>query len=526
MKIKTGLLIILLFCSFFGISRTCEAEGRALDQLLEIMRQKDMLSPSEVKMIKQIMAKDLDRLLKKEKELAEKEKSMIIKEKELSEKERALVIREKEINKNKKTEDPESILEKPIAQDKKATEKVAFKTVYDEGFCISSYEKYLRLCFGGLLQTDYRYYDYKGEQDPNNNEFDLRRVHLLLRGHLFHRFNYEFEYAFQGAGSRRLLDAYLNAAVLPYLYFQIGQFKEPFGLEESTIDKDTPFAERSMGHYLTPQRDVGVMAHSSIWSDRFYYGMGIFNGDGRDDSTGGDVDSPEFTGRLFLEPLRNRGLPAWDGLHFGGSYSYVKADRNNVNINVKTTGMTDFFDVGSMAKFNIIREVESRTRYGAEIAWTYGPLLMWGEYISLRFSDVETSEDRFDIKAEDYYGAILFMLTGEKPALKHGKIQPVKPLRNFSQGGWGAFGLAFRYDKFKADDSVYDHLINAGDSVRKATAYTISLNWYLNPYVRLLIDATRTRFDIPLLIDRDPLTGTAIYSDREDVITGRFQLKF
>ena len=178
------------------------------------------------------------------------------------------------------------------------------------------------------------------------------------------------------------------------------------------------------------------------------------------------------------------GSSLWDGLQFGGSFSYANVDRNNVNIEAKTTGLTTFFDVASSAKFNIIREAKSQTRYGAELAWNYGPLLAWGEYINVKFSDVQTSSDQFNINVTDYYGALLWMVTGERPSIKDGKIQPIRPSRNLWQGGWGALGLAFRYDSFDAGDDAYKYLINKGDSVREATAYTIALNWYLNPYVR------------------------------------------
>ena len=182
--------------------------------------------------------------------------------------------------------------------------------------------------------------------------------------------------------------------------------------------------------------------------------------------------------------------------------------------------------MNSAAKFNIIRDVDARIRYGAEVAWAYGPLLLWGEYINLQFTDVKTSDAQFDINLKDHYGSLLWMITGEKPTLKQGVIQPIRPLRNFWQGGWGAVGLAFRYDHFDGGDATYEYLVEPGVSVREATAYTIAVNWYLNPYVLLLLNATRTNFDRPLLIDKDFLTGEAIYSDREDVLTGRFQFQF
>ncbi|MCK4349188.1 MAG: hypothetical protein KAW47_11295, partial [Thermoplasmatales archaeon] len=114
----------------------------------------------------------------------------------------------------------------------------------------------------------------------------------------------------------------------------------------------------------------------------------------------------------------------------------------------------------------------------------------------------------------------------ERPTFQNGVLQPLKPDKTLWNGGWGALGLAFRYDVFRADGSAYENLITEGYSVREADSYSIALNWYLNPFTRLTFDVTRTTFDSPLLIYRDSLTGTAIYSDREDVLTGRFQFHF
>ena len=101
-------------------------------------------------------------------------------------------------------------------------------------------------------------------------------MRLLLKGNITNRFGYRFEYEFQGAGSRNLLDAYVDAHISPYASIRVGQFKEPFSLEQYTKDKNLFFAERSMGYYLTPGRDVGLMVHGSFWDDRINYGIGMF----------------------------------------------------------------------------------------------------------------------------------------------------------------------------------------------------------------------------------------------------------
>ncbi|MFH0824666.1 MAG: porin [Pseudomonadota bacterium] len=118
------------------------------------------------------------------------------------------------------------------------------------------------------------------------------------------------------------------------------------------------------------------------------------------------------------------------------------------------------------------------------------------------------------------------MITGEKPSFQNGILQPIIPLRSLWKEGWGGLGLALRYDHFAADDAVYHTLIDPEVSVREADAFSAAINWYISPVVRLVFDYTRTEFDRPLLIGRDGLSGTAIYSDREDVFTTRFQLGF
>jgi phosphate-selective porin OprO/OprP len=468
-----------------------------MEKLLETFEKKGLITPSEVEMIRDAMAEDEASLLKREKEMKEKERVLERREKELKKREDALGLHEEEM-----------------------------AGPYEEGLCLRTEEpEKFSLCLGGLLQADYRYFDYE-EGDPEENKFDLRRTRLLLTGTALDRYSYEFEYEFEGAEARNLLDAYVDAHLSPYSSFRIGQFKEPFSLEHCNLDSFGFFAERSMGFYLTPRRGLGLMAHGSLWEDRVHYGMGLFNSDGLDDTPGGDVDSPEYTGRWVFAPSGDQETPWWNSFQIGGSMSYANIDRNNVEVEVKTTGMTTFFDVASSGKFNIIRDADNRFRYGAEAAWTLGPLAAAGEYFHVFYEEIATSGERFDFEIEDYYISLLWMVTGERPTLRKGVFEPIKPKRSLWEGGWGAIGLAFRYDAFEADDIVYDVLVEAGNSVREADAYTIALNWYLDEAVRLVLDATRTEFDIPLRIDRDPVTGEAVYSDREDVLTGRFQFSF
>jgi phosphate-selective porin OprO/OprP len=543
MALRAVALIWVVFSLILGVAAgVCSAEDGALEQLVDIFEKKGLISSEEAQAVKEKLAAEQGRLIKKEEELRAKKEALDLREKALREREGALagprqrVLAQPEkptrssvprAGQEDRIKDKEVVASPTEKKEEKKESGLPLKASFDRGFRITAEDPDLfSLRLGALLQTDYRAYGYD-DFDANKNKFDIRRARFLMTGKLLRYFDYRFYYEFQGTSSRRLLDAYASVHVLPpYLTFRIGQGKEPFGLEQYSLDADIFFTERSMSFALTPARDVGLMGYGYAWNDRVRYWLGIFSGDGGDDATAGDVDCPEVTGRMVLQPFRDLDLPLLQGLVVGGSFSYARIGRNNVEIQAKTAGLTPFFTVSSNAKFNVIQKAGHRKRTGFELGWFYGPFMLTGEYIYNLYTDVTTSYDTFDIPIRSYYAALQWMITGEKPVIKHGVIQPIIPLSSVGEGGWGAFGVAIRYDVFDADPSVYEYLVYAGDSVRQAKAVTLALNWYLNRYVRLVIDGTRTRFDIPLKIYRDPVTNVSEYSDYEDVLTARLQLRF
>ena len=506
-----------------GIPTAFSQSGSGLDQLLVILKSKGVLTPAEIESIQRRLEEDRATLEQKEKELN-------IREKELNGRERALSqatdARQAEGGQGPNSDSTPAVDSIPAGADPVGeTMAKTDSSAPDAPYTLRAPGPH-QLTFrpGILLQTDYRAYDYENG-NPNNNSFDIRRARLLLSGDVLEHFHYGFQYEFQGAGSRNLLDALVDIRAADFLYIRLGQFKEPFGLEQSTSDKNLFLTERSMGYTLTPQRDVGAMVHATVLEDRLTYGLGIFNGDGLDDSTGGDVDTPQLTTRIVLAPFKNSGWKLGENLQLGGSLSYADIDRNNVVVQASTAGGTEFLGVSPNAKFAIVQDADRLIRYGAELGWALGPLGLMAEYVVADFGDVETSNSRFDLDLQSYYIAILWMLTGEHPGFQNGVLQPISPAADLWHNGWGALGLSLRYDSFRAGSEVYN-LVSAGDSVREATAYTVALNWYLNRFARLALEFTRTEFDQPLLIDRDAQTGDALFSDYENVFKARFQFAF
>ncbi|MFH1136365.1 MAG: porin [Pseudomonadota bacterium] len=481
MKIKPLIVVLFLVLAFLfapppGI---CPAAGdQALEELLKVLEKKETLSPEEAEGLKKLL-------------------------------------REKQAREAK-----------PAAPTGKEEDGVTLRASFKDGFRLSAADPGMfSLTLGGLLQTDYRYYDFKNE-NPGWNKFDVRRARVIFQGRTLKYIGFKISLEFEGTNSRNLLDGYVDISPFDFLKLRAGQFKEPFGLESNIADSGIFFAERSMGYDLTPQRDVGAMLHGSAWGDRINYGAGAFNGDGRDGATSGDEDEPQAAGRLVLSPFRGWAPAFLDSFQVGGSYGYGRIDRTDVSVKVRTTGQTEFFNVASTAKFKVIQDAGIRNRYGLEAAWACGPVLVMGEWVRLHFRDIKTSSDKFDLILDDYYAAALVMLTGEQPVLKGGLLQAVKPRRGLWDGGFGAVGLGARYDVFQADDKVYERVINKGDSIKKAAAYSGSLTWFLTDQARLLVDFTRSEFDARLLIHRDAFNNTAFYCDREDVVTVRLTFEF
>lgn len=417
-------------------------------------------------------------------------------------------------------EEVESIKEILVKEEAKDVE-----VVYEEGIHIRTKDKSFDTRIGGVIQSDLILFD---SHYPEDNDFDIRRARLFLTGKLFRYFNYEFEVELEGASSDRLVDAYINFDYFPYLQLQAGQFKEPFSLENLISDKYLPFNERSMAYYLTPARDVGFMIHGNLFKDTINYGIGIFNGDGRDANRRDQKDDKEVTGRLVAKLFNLIGPSLLKGLQIGGSFSYARLDTSDLNIAIRTPARTRFFTVNSRAKYHIIQEVDDRERLGFELVYTYGPLILMGEYITNDFSDVVlASKESFDFDLKGWYLSMLFMLTGEEPTVKRGVLEKIRPRScfNIDERRWGAWGVGMRYEQFEAGRNVYAKLVHEGNSVRRANSFTVALNWYLNSMVRFSLNYSRTRFAQSLFLGTSP-EGYSYYEDTEHAWVTRFQLEF
>jgi phosphate-selective porin OprO/OprP len=105
-----------------------------------------------------------------------------------------------------------------------------------------------------------------------------------------------------------------------------------------------------------------------------------------------------------------------------------------------------------------------------------------GEYGRLSLDRPSLPNEDFD----GFYAYATFFLTGETRPFKNGNFDRVKPFTNFGQDGLGAIELALRYDRLDLSNTPV--LARAGN---EAQSWTLGLNWYLNPYAKLLFNWVR-----------------------------------
>ena len=385
----------------------------------------------------------------------------------------------------------------------------------------------LTLELGGIFQGDYRMIL---EDERADNRFHVRRAQLELTTWVRPWLKLNMEYEFKNDTNDHLQDTYAEIFRGSHSV-RLGHFKKPFSLEFTTEDDAVYFVERSMGAFLSADRDVGIMLRGTASQGRFIYGAGLFNAEGESVTAGGnDEDAPEALGRFVFAPFA-ADAPAWrKQFQFGASASYAKINLSNLNVSVKTSGMVDtsrnIYVLSHDTKFGVLQDVDERVRTGVEAAWAFRSLALQAEAIRLTCTNLKPAGGKArDADLSTWYASALFFPTGEQPEFSSGTLQPVRPLRDFdpSAGAFGALGLAARYDHFKGDKDWINPA--AYVSVREANAVSLALNWILFPMHRIIVDYTYTDFSDPLRVRVNP-DGSVDYVDKENAITARYSICF
>jgi phosphate-selective porin OprO/OprP len=368
---------------------------------------------------------------------------------------------------------------------------------------------YLRSADGSFVTylTGYGQLDFHGYQSGNHppNTFLIRRARLALEGKIARYYDFKVEGDFADTAGTLLRDLYVRIHRNEEVQLTAGQFKEPFSQEELRADAYQDFVERSLVNNLAPSRSPGVMGSGVLRKGTFEYQLGAFNGKGL--QANNNSGTPESVVRLRFAPWKNTKAFWVNGLAFGGAYAQ---GRNAAGQSVR--GLTES---RSFTFFTPDTVNGAITRANGELTWLLGPAAFRAEYD-------QTNQARNGlgpkgtvlpgVVAKGYVGQFTYLLTGEKKP-DSGAVAPKHNLFGDAKNptGFGAWELKMRYANLQISDGT-------AKSNRADTIY-FGANWYLNRFVRYMLDFGLERFKDPL---RAPRPGEHDFF----VVLSRIQVAF
>src|SRR5262245_23874607 len=205
----------------------------------------------------------------------------------------------------------------------------AWNFKWDNGFNLEREDGAFKLRFGGRTQLDGAVIEETSALNEDlralggngqGNGVEFRRARIYFDGTVYDRlfFRSQFDFA---TGNVQFKDVYMGLRDLgPVGTLQVGQFKEPFYLDEMTTDDNITFMERPTSNVFFPDRQVGVMAMNNLLDKRMLWQVATF----REANTNGFAFS-SFDSSSWDVATRIAGSPVYtdDGarvVHLGFDY--------------------------------------------------------------------------------------------------------------------------------------------------------------------------------------------------------------
>jgi phosphate-selective porin OprO/OprP len=313
--------------------------------------------------------------------------------------------------------------------------------------------------------------------------FTMRRMRPILQGRVLRRFEFFFNPDF-GNGTAVLFDAYVDTVFSTAFRFRFGKAKTPVGLERLIAANSLVFVERSLATSLTPNRDVGVQVLGDLAGNRFSYMASVTNGVTDAASTDSDTnDNKEVAVRLIARPLATRTTSPLKGLGVGIGSSTGEVRELPV---LRTASLMQPF-----LSYTGATGAGDRVRVAPQAFYYYKAFSAFGEYVH---SEQPIRRDAVvaDVAHTAWNVTASYILTGEAVTER-----AARPRNNFNFGGGsiGAVQVAARFHALDVDEHAITLGLAAPGSSRKAESVTVGVNWYLNPFVKYVLNYERTVFD-------------------------------
>ena len=372
------------------------------------------------------------------------------------------------------------------------------RAFWSDGLRFETNDKAFQLRIGGRLHYDTLWVPGQAGFDTSD-QTGFRRARLYFRGDIHESTHFRIQLDFADS-EVNFKDVYLAFMNFPLGTLQVGQFREPFSLDQLTSSNSTTFLDRNLADVLTPARNIGVMLSNSAFDRRMTWAAGVFRetaSDRIEDMTLQDGDGYNLTGRLTYVPIyENDGARV---VHLGTAYTYK--DRNGEGSTVRFRQRPEARTADRWVDTGSISNVDDTGIIGLEAAWVEGPFSLQGEYMKAMVSRTAGSSD---VDFDGYYIQGSYWLTGENRRYNRDSgsfdfVRPNKPLGK--DGGWGAWEIAGRYSHLDLNDGP----VEGG----KLDAYTLGLNWHLNNNTRMMWNY--------VYADRDKIGKANLYQMRFQV---------
>jgi len=254
----------------------------------------------------------------------------------------------------------------------------------------------LKLVLGGFVQMNFEDGDvsaFEGRfgQTALKDRFRLRRARINLTGEFAEQFDFKIEGDFEqsdGLNSSRTAfegtDIFVNWHQFPWAQVKVGQWKAPFGLEQTTPDTSLYIIERSLPTgAITPERQIGVQLwgkpFASVWpeqKDLLTYYAGIFNGNGRNISNN-DNNNFMYVGRLESTLFKSKIWGQESFLKLGADVLNSRDDKGtNISQSLNLLVNAD----GSLSPF-VLPGADERTAWSVDAWLKLGRFDLIGEYL-------------------------------------------------------------------------------------------------------------------------------------------------
>ena len=307
---------------------------------------------------------------------------------------------------------------------------------------------------------------YFGSSTDLSSGTAIRRARLGIEALLFTDWEAEFDIDFAD-NEIELKDAMLAYHRITNTVLRFGQFKEPFGLEQTTSSADVTLMERAYTDALSPDRAIGAAA--SRWGDRWLATVAVFGENASAVDESGRDEGVSVAAQVRFVPVQTSRLRVQLGAAVGRR-TPAAADSGTVAFSSRPESSVSevrFLQTG------VIDDVRRTDRFNLEALVVAGPLSLQGEW-----TRATVRRNQGDARPLDAaYAMVSYFLTGESRTFRLDKAEFDEIIPRRRSGAWE---VAARY-------SMID--LNHGDLLGGAARnFTAGVSWYANANIKWMLN--------------------------------------